>query len=101
MDIEEKKAKIAHMHKYFSNSFWLSFIFLLIASYLCIVMHNTQLAFVNKYFPISVENFNLIVLLVLGIWKILIFQFTLIPALVLWGMKKCCEHKCKKEYKPE
>lgn len=93
MNIEEKKEKIAHMHKYFSNSFWLSFVLLLIASFLCIIMHNTQIMFVNKYFPVSVENFNMIVLLTMGIWKVLIIQFTLIPALVLWCMKKCY---CKK-----
>jgi len=90
MDIEEKKEKLAHMQKYFVKSFWFSFILLLIASFMCIFMHNSQVAFVNKYFPISIEHFNMIVLLTLGIWKVLIIQFTLIPALVLTCLKKCC-----------
>ncbi len=52
-----------------------------------------------KYFPSLVaRDWDYLVFLVLGIWKILVFQFTLVPALVLWGMKKCC---CKGENKTE
>lgn len=98
MDIEEKREKVAHLHKYFVKSFWLSFLFLILATWLCIAMHNVQVAFINKYFPMPVEEYNEIVVFLLGFWKILIFQFTLIPALVLWCMKKrCCKGECKKE----
>lgn len=91
MNLEEKKEKLRFMQAFFVKSFWISFVFLLIASFLCIVMHDAQLAFVNKYFPLDdVRDYNYLVILILGIWKILIFQFTLVPALVLWCMRKCC-----------
>lgn len=91
MDIEEKKEKVAHMHKYFSNSFWLSFILLLISWFLCVTFRNSYILMIEKYFPqLGAKDWDYLVMLLLGIWKILIIQFTLIPALVLWGMKKCC-----------
>lgn len=90
MDIEEKREKVAHLQKYFVKSFWLSLILLIIASILCIAMRNYQLAFISKYFNMKPEEYYEVVVLVLGIWKILIIQFTLIPAIVLTCMKRCC-----------
>lgn len=98
MDIEEKKEKLLFLQRFFAKSFWLSFFFLLLGTLLCVVMHDNQLAFVERYFPIGVENFNYLVILMLGIWKILIFQFTLVPALVIWCMRHCCyKDKCECE----
>lgn len=91
MNIEEKKEKIEFMQKFFVKSFIVSFVLLMLSSYLCIVMHDFQLAFVQKYFKMSVENYNYVVVLLLGLWKILIIQFTLIPALVIWCMRRCCK----------
>lgn len=90
MDIEEKKAKLNFLQKFFAMNFWISFILLFIATAACILMRDLQLAFVQKYFPISVESYNALVILILGIWKVIIFQFTLIPAVVIWGIRKCC-----------
>lgn len=95
MNEEEKMEKLMFMQKYFNKSFWLSFILLLIASATCIFAHDAQVAFVNKYLPITAEDFNYIVLLVLGIWKVLIIQFTLIPAIVIWCIRRCCKNKNK------
>lgn len=96
MDIEEKKAKLEMMQKYFALSFWISFFLLLLSTVLCIYMHDAQLAFVNKYFPLDdIKDYNFLVILILGMWKILIIQFTLIPAIVIWCIRKCC--KCKSE----
>lgn len=91
-----KKQKLELMQVFFFKSFIISFIFLLIGTVLCIAMHDVQIAFVNKYFPLDdVKDFNYLVILLLGIWKILIFQFTLIPALVIWLMRKCCKCGCE------
>lgn len=90
---EEKKEKLLFMQHFFVKSFWISFIFLLIASFLCVAMHNYQAAFVAKYFPISANDLNLIILLTMGIWKVLIFQFTLVPAIAIFCIRhcpKCC-----------
>ena len=96
-EIEQKqsikfKIKLEYMQAFFVKSFWLSFVLLLFATLMCILMHDFQLAFVDKYFKMDAEDFNYLVVLLLGLWKILIFQFTLIPALVIWGMRKC--RKC-------
>lgn len=95
MDMEEKKAKLDAMQKYFAISFWISFFLLLLSSVLCMYMHDFQMAFVMKYFPLAdVKEYNMLVILLLGTWKILIIQFTLIPALAIWCIRKCC--KCSK-----
>jgi len=95
MNIEEKKEKLQFMQTFFVKSFWLSFIFLLFATLLCMVMHDFQLAFVEKYFKMDAESYNYLVVLILGIWKVLIFQFTLVPALVFWCMSHCCKCGCQ------
>lgn len=97
MDIEEKKANLEFLQKFFCKSFWLSFVLLLLGTWLCIAMNSFQVAFVGKYFHVSADNFNNMVVLLLGVWKILIFQFTLIPALVIWCIRKCCKCGCKGE----
>ena len=97
MNTEEKKEKLMHMQAYFFKSFWISFVLLIVATMLCMVMHDFQLAFVQKYFQMETEDFNYLVVLLLGIWKILIFQFTLVPALAIWCMRSCCKCGCNKE----
>lgn len=94
MDIEEKKAKIEFLQAFFAKSFWVSFILLLIASAMCYFMHDFQLYIVQKWFSLDEKTLNWITVLVFGIWKVLIIQFTLIPALVIWCMRKCCKCKC-------
>ena len=104
MDIEEieqkqkikMKLKMDYMQAFFFKSFLVSFVFLLFATIMCMMMHDFQLAFVHKYFEMETDDFNYLVVLILGIWKILIFQFTLVPALVIWCMRKCCKHGCEK-----
>ena len=97
MNTDEKMEKMEGIQKYFVASFCISIILLLISTLLCMVMHDVQLAFVNKYFPLDdVRDYNFLVILILGMWKVLIIQFTLIPAIVIWGLKKCCKCNCKK-----
>ena len=97
MDLEEKKAKLEAMQKYFTTSFWISFIVLFIASVLCMVFRDSQIAIMEKYFQIGAKAWGFIVVLTLAMWKILIIQFTLIPALAIWCIRKCCKCNCKKE----
>lgn len=95
MNNEEKQSKLDFMQRFFALNFWLSLVILLAASAACIFMHDTQYAIVEKYFPVSIENFNLLVMLTFGLWKAIIIQFTLIPAIVIWIIRKCCQ--CKSE----
>lgn len=94
MDMEEKKEKLEFLQKFFVKSFWISFILVIIASALCIVMHDLQLAIVAKYFHASAEDFALALVLVFGIWKALVIQFTLVPALAIFCIRKCCKNGC-------
>jgi len=100
-EIEQKqrvksKIKLEYAQAFFVKSFWLSFVLLLFATLMCMFMHDFQLAFVQKYFLMEIDDFNYLVVLLLGMWKILIFQFTLVPALVIWCMRKCCKCGCDK-----
>lgn len=97
MDLEEKKEKVAHMHKYFVKSFWFSVILLIIFSALTMMMRGHMMGLMARYFQMQPRDWDYIVFLVYGFWKILIIQFTLIPALVLWDFKRCMEHGCKRE----
>lgn len=94
MDNDDKKEKLRFLQKFFVKTFWISFVLLLISTGLCIAMHDYQLAFVDKYFKMDPEDFNYLVVLLLGLWKILIVQFTLIPALAVWCIRKCCKCGC-------
>ena len=96
MNIEEKKEKLLFLQKFFFKSFIVSFILMILATFLCLAMKDTQLAVINKLFDADEYAWSLAVLLSLSIWKILIIQFTLIPAIVIWLMRKCCKC-CKKE----
>lgn len=94
MDLEEKREKLEFLQKFFVKSFWISFFLLLLSTFLCIVMHDYQVAFVNKYFLVDEEAYGFLVVLLLGMWKLMIVQFTLIPALAIWGIRKCCKCGC-------
>jgi len=94
MNIEEKKEKLEFLQKFFFKSFIVSFILMAIASLLCILMQDTQIAIIEKLFHADEETWGMVVLMSLAIWKIVIIQFTLIPALVIWCMRHCCKCKC-------
>lgn len=96
MDIEEKREKVALLHKYFSDSFWVSIILLTIIDLITFVTRDAQIADIKKYFQLSAKDWCWIVTFLISTWKILIMQFTLVPALVFWRMKRCCfKGECK------
>lgn len=97
MNNEEKREKLKHMQTFFLKCFWISFVLLLIASLLCILMHDYQVAIASKYFQTDAEDLGEIILMVFGIWKVLIIQFTLVPALAIWCMTSCCKCRCNKD----
>ena len=90
MNKEEKMEKLECLQSFFTKSFWVSFILLIVATVACLFMNDFQVAFVQKYFPMDIKDINFLIVLLFGFWKILIVQFTLIPALVVWGIRKCC-----------
>ncbi len=93
MTKEEKLEKIKGMRHYFWASFWISFIFMIIATLITIVFYDFHSQMVLHYFHLDRDSYSKVLVMVLSIWKILIIQFTLIPAIVLSIMSKhCCCH---------
>ncbi len=90
----DKLEKLKHMKVYFLISFGVSFILLLISTLLCMVFQDAQIQFAAKFFGMESDDYGQIVIFLLGFWKILIVQFTLIPALALMIIEKHC-HSCK------
>lgn len=97
MNIEEKNEKLETMQKFFFMSFIVAFVVLLISSFLCVVFQDVQYKIVENWFGVSAETTAWLVILILGIWKILIIQFTLIPGIAIWIMRKFCNCTCNKE----
>jgi len=98
MDMEEKKKKLEFLQKFFVKSFLISFILVIVSSILCIAMGDFQLAIVQKYFHADAKDLGMALILVFGIWKVLIIQFTLVPALAIFCIRKCCKCKCACEH---
>ena len=95
MNKEEKLEKLNHMKNYFFTSFWISFVLLLIASMMCMVFSDFYAGIASKFFNMEADDYSKVVLLLLGLWKILIIQFTLIPGIALCIISKYCGCKCK------
>lgn len=96
MNEEDKEQKLALIQAFFVKSFLISFVLLLFSTLLCMYMYNIQVEFVQKYFSLNAIEYSKILVLLLGTWKILIFQFTFIPAVTIFAMRHCCKCKCDK-----
>jgi len=90
MNKEEKMEKLHFLQIFFFKSFLISFVLIIFSSLMCILMNDAQAQIVEKFFQLDSEDFNFILVLAFSFWKILVVQFTLIPALVIWSMQKCC-----------
>ncbi len=93
MSKEEKLEKISSMKKYFFVSFLVSFLFLLVSFGFCMLLHDWYLNIATKLFGITPLVYNRIMVLLFGVWKILIIQFTLIPTIALWIIEQKCSNK--------
>ncbi len=96
MDIEAKKAKLMFLQNFFLVSFLVGYLFLVFSSLLCAStqVHDFQHKIMVDWFGISAETANWLVVLLLGLWKILIIQFTLVPGVAIWLIRIFC--KCKR-----
>ena len=94
MNNKERLEKLEFMQLFFVKSFVVSFVLLILSTVACIFMHDFHVAFAAKYFHLNADDFSKIVVLLLGLWKILIVQFTLVPALVVLCLRKCGKCNC-------
>lgn len=95
MNKEEKLEKLNHMKSYFFTSFWISFVLLLLSTMFCMMFSDYYAQFVEKFFHVEKDDYGAMVVYLLGFWKILIIQFTLIPGIALAIIGKYCGCKCK------
>lgn len=94
-EIEQKQQikmnlKMEYAQAFFVRTFLISFVLLLISSILCLFMHDYQVEIVTKYFGMEADDFGFLLMFVFGLWKVIIIQFTLIPAIAIFCMRKCC-----------
>lgn len=96
MNKEEKVEKLQCTRKFFVTGFFISFVLLMFSTLMCMIFHDNQVQMLEKFFGLDSETCSEIVVFLLGLWKVFIIQFTLIPAITLWVIEKniyCC--KCK------
>ena len=94
MNNKERAEKLEFMQHFFVKSFVVSFILLILSTIACMFMHDFQVMYVQKYFNMGADDLNKLIVLLLGLWKILIVQFTLVPALVVWCIRRCGKCNC-------
>jgi hypothetical protein len=97
MNKEEKMEKLHFLQKFFFSGFIISYVLIVFSSLMCLLMNDFQLHLSEKFFQMDSEDFNFVLFLSFALWKILVVQFTLIPGIAVWGMRKCygcCE--CRK-----
>ena len=94
MNNKERLEKLEFMQHFFVKSFVVSFILLILSTIACMFMHDFQVMYVQKYFNMNADDLSKVIVLLLGLWKILIVQFTLVPALVVLCIRKCGKCNC-------
>jgi len=88
---EQKVKKIKCKKMFFLKAFIISLILLVASAFICIAFHEPIMGMVTKLYGIEPHYYSLMVGLLLGMWKILIIQFTLVPFLVLLCVQKHIE----------
>lgn len=88
MDIKDSK-------KFFWTAFILSALFFIASALMVMLNYEICLDKAVNMYRMTPETFNKAVVYSMSLWKILIFQFTLIPAIVLTLMDR--KKHCPKE----
>jgi len=94
----EKGAKILHFKKkFFLKTFVISFVLFLFSTAVLYFFHDGIAEMVKTIYRLDQHNYALALALLMGSWKILIIQFTLVPFLALSCMERCCKKKMEEE----
>lgn len=88
MNKNERLELIHDLKKFFFCSFLVSFLLLFISSGLYLLLDEFCAKMAFDMFHINRISFYMAATISFTVWKILIVQFTLIPAVVLWCMSK-------------
>ncbi|MFI3300918.1 MAG: hypothetical protein R3Y28_05800 [Candidatus Gastranaerophilales bacterium] len=95
--MEQCLEKLKKKKKFFVLAFLVSAILMIFAHMVYLCCGDNLLNFFSTIFDMNVKELNFITIASMGLWKILIVQFTLVPAIVLCLMKKSVEKKIEKD----
>ena len=70
--------------KFFLKYFWVSFALYLFSALFIIFGHEMVSEMVHHVWKLDAEHYRLVAVLLMGMWKILIIQFALIPFITLF-----------------
>lgn len=93
--MEHHLEKICHKKQFFIKSFIISLILLIIVCLISTFAYNFMADMSQKLYNIDLDDYAHVFVLVFGIWKILILQFTLVPAIALCMVEKHIKAKAK------
>ncbi len=79
--------------KFFLLLFAVSYIFLFISALICMNTMEWQTDLAQRFYNIDPEDYSKILLMFIAIWKMLVIQFTLIPAITLWVAERILKKK--------
>lgn len=91
--MEHHLEKIHHKKKFFVKSFIVSVILLIVVCIIATLLFNFMANMNYKFYGVDIEDYGKIFVFVFALWKILILQFTLVPAIVMM----CVENHVKKK----
>lgn len=90
---EERLEKLQCKKQFFIKSFIVSFILLVVVYILALLSFDLQAILAEKMFEMDADDYGKILITAMAFWKILIIQFTLVPAIVLHCMEKHVKEK--------
>lgn len=86
--MEHHLEKIRHKKMFFVKSFIISLILMIVVCILATLLFNFMANMNYKYYGVDIEDYGKIFVNVFAIWKILILQFTLVPAIAMMFLEK-------------
>ncbi len=86
--MEHHLEKIRHKKMFFIKSFIISLVLMIIVCIIATLLFNVMANFNYKFYGLDLDDYGQIFVMVFGIWKILILQFTLVPAIAMMCLEK-------------
>lgn len=86
--MENCSEKLRMKKIFFFKSFIVSAIMLMISALILVIGHDYFAEMTSKMYRLNSEQYTSVMIYSLAFWKIIIIQFTLVPAIVLHLMQK-------------
>lgn len=86
--MEHHLEKIRNKKKFFFKSFIISLILVILCCVIGWFTFNFFAGMAENMYGVDADDYAKGYILMMGIWKILIVQFTLVPAIAMWMLEK-------------